>query len=54
MLRFAILVAARLTLVTPVALDAALEVVVLALAADPAAVGEIKVILHCSGGLGVG
>ena len=54
MLRFAVLVAARLALVTPVALDTALEVVVLALAADPAAVGEIKVLLHCSGGLRVG
>ena len=54
MFRFAVLVAARLALVAPVALDAALEVVVLALTADPAAVGEIKVLLHCSGSLGVG
>lgn len=54
MLRFAVLVAARLALVAPVALDAALEVVVLALAADPATVREIKVLLHWSGGLGFG
>ena len=53
MLRFAVLIAARLALVAPVALNAALEVVVLALAADPATVGEIKVLLRCSGGLGV-
>ena len=45
MLRFAVLIAARLALVAPVALNAALEVVVLALAADPAPVREVKVLL---------
>ena len=45
MLRFAVLVAHRLVLVTPIALHTALEVVVLALAADPATVREVEVLL---------
>ena len=46
MFRLAILVTHGLVLMAPVALDAALEVVVLALAADPTTIREIKVLLR--------
>ena len=44
-LRLAILVLPRLRLVAPIALHATLKVVVLALTADPATIGEVKVVL---------
>ena len=45
MLRLTVLITYRLVFVAPVALDAPLEVIVLALAADPAPVREVKVLL---------
>ena len=48
-LRLSVLVDPGLILMAPVTLDAAFEVIVLALAADPATVGEVKVLLHHRG-----
>ena len=45
MLRLTVLITYRLVFVAPVALDAPLEVIVLALATDPAPVREVKVLL---------
>ena len=50
MLGFSVLVTDRLVLVAPVTLDATLEVVVLTLAADPAPIRKVKIILRRQGG----
>ena len=42
MLWLPVQVLARLRLLAPVALEASLEIVVLTVAADPAAIGEVK------------
>ena len=48
MLRLPVQVLARLRLLAPVALQASLEIVVLAVAADPAAIGEVKRVFRTS------
>jgi len=45
MLRFTVLVAHCLVLMAPVTLHTTLEIVVLALAANPTAIGELKIFL---------
>lgn len=47
MLRFPVEVLLRFDFLASVALDTAVEIIVLALAADPATIWEVELIVHC-------